>query len=441
MSRKFQLLLSLARANRLRRSREKLREAADKAQQKKGQASRFSCSRDCRPGTFRDCLKTGSMDCLKNGSRQEASARKKAFRRKKKDPAFRPSPSWKALPRAAFSLLLPFLLPLLVLTLSAPTIGAASGIPQEASAAASTSADSPAAGQCEEYTAPDYPLKDNELIYPGLMAEASKKTDKDSGLSALLDLEAGKERQMAEEDEKGRTGTAAEEKESTASLRERFIAECGRTLSFQKAVAWRYAKLNEACQERAANLNRIFNFQALLIDEHILPPILSWAGDVHTQHDKDSASFVEETYTIRSQARLVSSPPSWRDYLTRDFDALSIRREFLPKTSAEKSIWQQAVREGWQEGTAQADEVFAQNMDRLLADYRGMLRFTMLYKRGYVSLPRLAEGHMAIRVGKNTLDLNQTVFRLTAQASFQNPDELKEAAKDKGKRKKRQKRE
>lgn len=309
------------------------------------------------------------------------------------------------------------------------------------SKAAETAAISASASafQTEEYIAPGYPCGKDEQVFAGLSLngqdtaaqEASRQ--KSSGkiqareMQELLDLDASKARSWQEKQDPnwdaGRDAGRDSGTDSTLSLRDRMVRDAARTISFQKAVALRYAELNKACEERADLLGSIFSFSSLLIDGHILPPVLGFAGPVHTLHDKDSASSVDETYTIRAQARLVSTAPSWRDYLTQHFDALEIRPECLPKTSKERSIWQDAVKSGWAQGTAQAEEVFQQNMDRLTADYRGMLRFTMLHKRGLVSLPVMARGHIPIRVGRTTLDINQTVFRLTRPSLFQNPEQ------------------
>ena len=309
------------------------------------------------------------------------------------------------------------------------------------SKAAETAAISASASafQTEEYIAPGYPCGKDEQVFAGLSlngqdtaAQDTSRPDNSGKMQAremqeLLDLDASKARSWQEKQDPARdTGRDAGRDsgtDSTLSLRDRMVRDAARTISFQKAVALRYAELNRACEERADLLGSIFSFSSLLIDGHILPPVLGFAGPVHTLHDKDSASSVDETYTIRSQARLVSTAPSWRDYLTQHFDALEIRPECLPKNSKERSIWQDAVKSGWAQGTAQAEEVFQQNMDRLTADYRGMLRFTMLHKRGLVSLPVMARGHIPIRVGRTTLDINQTVFRLTRPSLFQNPDQ------------------
>ncbi len=327
-----------------------------------------------------------------------------------------------------------------ILLVSQPATAFSTASTPNGAEAATTSPSEAASFQTEEYIAPGYPLGKDEQVFAGLFADsksspetpatAAKQQAKD--MQELLDLDAAKARSWQEKQNPDK-----EDKDSgndSLTLRERMVRDCARTISFQKACALRYQELNKACEERADLLGSIFSFSSLLIDGHILPPVLGFAGPVHTLHDKDSASTVDETYTIRAQARIVSIAPSWRDYLTQNFEALEIRPECLPKSSKERSIWQEAVRSGWAEGRAQAEEVFQQNMERLTADYRGMLKFSMLYKRGLVSLPVMAKGHIPIRVGKTTLDINQTVFRLTRQSLFQNPQE--DAAKAGDRRKK-----
>ena len=73
---------------------------------------------------------------------------------------------------------------------------------------------------------------------------------------------------------------------------------------------------------------------------------------------------------------------------------------------------------GWKEGLEQARQLFELNMARLVADYRGMLRFHLLAQRGMVSMPRLSEGKLGLKVGKRTLAITETVFRITGPAGF-----------------------
>ena len=94
------------------------------------------------------------------------------------------------------------------------------------------------------------------------------------------------------------------------------------------------------------------------------------------------------------------------------------RPVILPSTQAEKKVWERGVTDGWAAGAAAADELFTVNMNRLVADYRGILRFRMLERRGMVSLPVLAEGRIAVRVEKHTLHVGETTFRISVPAEF-----------------------
>ena len=188
--------------------------------------------------------------------------------------------------------------------------------------------------------------------------------------------------------------------------------------AFQQGLRWRYSQLENACRRRSNELDRMFDFRPLLIDGRVLPPVIRWAGRSMSLHDESSATAVDATYRIIQPARIVSTAPIWEAYLLKDFDAFDGTLEVMPRTSDEKTSWRLGVEKGWDEGVAHADEVFDMNMARLVSDYRGMLRFKMLAKAGMLSIPVLAEGRLGVRVGDKTLDVNQTVFRITAPAGF-----------------------
>ncbi len=127
---------------------------------------------------------------------------------------------------------------------------------------------------------------------------------------------------------------------------------------------------------------------------------------------------MEASYRIVRPAAIVTRAPTWRDYLMTGVPETENRPAILPATQAEKKAWKRGVTEGWAAGAAAADELFSVNMNRLVADYRGILRFRMLARRGMVSLPVLAEGRLAVRVEKRTLDVGETTFRISVPAEF-----------------------
>lgn len=278
--------------------------------------------------------------------------------------------------------------------------------------------------------APGYPLYGDDTVYRGhgTRPDAPAVPLELFGDAAEKDGRAKKEAAEDEEAMKALMEAGAKEgkkpkKAKEGLLRERMLREAAGTVAFQKSLAATYAALLDHVREKAAVLDRLFNFQALLVRGRALPPVVRWMGPSATFHDDQSATFVEASYRIEAPARIVSVAPTWRDYLETDFEAFEPRPDTLPENDAEREVWREGVRIGWEEGRRQAREIFDLNLSRLVADFRGMLRFRMLAKDGMVGMPRLAEGDLGVRVGDRTLNVNETVFRITVPASFLPPDE------------------
>lgn len=216
-----------------------------------------------------------------------------------------------------------------------------------------------------------------------------------------------------------KSGGQGEKTSQNENLRSKILRESAHTLAFQAAVKWRYAKLLHAVEFRCHEIEKIFNFAPLLINSRVLPPVIQWADKSTTVENSTYATSVDAQYRIISPARLVSTPPSWRDYLVFNFEALdAVSADVLPGTSKEKNIWKTAAAKGWEEGIEHANEIFTLNMDKLVSEYRGILRFKMLADKGIVSVPTLAEGHLGVRIGDNVLNVNQQTFRITVPAEF-----------------------
>lgn len=202
------------------------------------------------------------------------------------------------------------------------------------------------------------------------------------------------------------------------SARAKMVSETAHTLGFQEGVRYEYGKLYDAVEARSPEIDKIFDFQRLLIDGKVLPPVIRWSGPTMELHSDTDATEMEAQYRIEAPARLVMSPPSYRDYLQMDTEVLEPANEILPDNSEEKALWKEEALKGWNEGVEHARTVMDMNFDRLVSDYRGILRFKMLADQGLVSVPILAKGDLGIQVGDNILNVDQKVFRITLPASF-----------------------
>jgi len=213
-----------------------------------------------------------------------------------------------------------------------------------------------------------------------------------------------------------RTRKKSADKRHTARMK--VLGDTARTLGFQEGFKWQYQLLMDEAEKREDRFAKIFDFRRLLIDNRVLPPVIRWSGPAMRLESDSYATEVEAQYRIVAPARIVSNPPSWRDYIEVEAEVLRPADEILPATSAEADVWKEMIHEGWGEGVEHARTVFEMSMTRLVSDFRGILRFKMLADKGLVSVPVLAQGDLGVQVGDNVLNVDQKTFRITVPAEF-----------------------
>ena len=112
-------------------------------------------------------------------------------------------------------------------------------------------------------------------------------------------------------------------------------------------------------------------------------------------------------------------PPTWREYLVLQYtDPGMPDSSLLPRTQAEKEVWDRYIDEGWQIGITQADVIFTENLSRLKRDYQGMVLYRTLLSQEMVSLPFVAEVNLGITGGNNEMAINDRILRITALPEF-----------------------
>ena len=163
------------------------------------------------------------------------------------------------------------------------------------------------------------------------------------------------------------------------------------------------------------------------MSEKIMPPVITEAKATF-QHDEDgqSARAAETTWEIIVPARIVASPPTWRDYLTVYIpDPAEVDPVFLPKSSNEKKAWEESFCLGYDTGYDQADMTFQENLNRLTRDYLGMLRFKTLSAQSIVSEPVLEEGRLGVTSQGKRLFVDDRVYKITTQSDWEEPSKWK----------------
>jgi defect-in-organelle-trafficking protein DotC len=152
------------------------------------------------------------------------------------------------------------------------------------------------------------------------------------------------------------------------------------------------------------------------------PPIVSEADDASVVNDRgQQAAVAERIYRINQNARIVTVPRTWHAYLERDWgDVTPPPQILLPQDDDERDIWREAVNEGWKEGYQQADDIFQSDLDRMVHDYTGMVRYRTLLAQGIITAPFAAHEDRGVTGGGNEMRVGDKSITITG-ASQLNP--------------------
>ena len=202
-------------------------------------------------------------------------------------------------------------------------------------------------------------------------------------------------------------------------IRYQGVRDAALSLGARGGLAWRSKQINRIIARHERRLDLIFNFNGLLLDHNVLPPVLIEGRQTLEQTSDDVIRVADRAYTIQTQARFVTMAPTWREYLRLNYkDPDMPDSSLLPRTSAEKEVWDKYVDEGWQMGITQADLIFTENLGRIKRDFEGMARYRMLLAQNMVSLPYVAQINLGITTGDSQMAINDRVLKITALPEF-----------------------
>jgi defect-in-organelle-trafficking protein DotC len=185
-----------------------------------------------------------------------------------------------------------------------------------------------------------------------------------------------------------------EEQDLALKIRRDAMKEAALSFGARGGLAWRTKHIMDELKTTEGALDKTFDFRRLLIQApsnmFIEPPIVSEAqNNFLVTPDGNEAAVADTIYHISRQARIVSSPRNWRQYLERYWkEELAPPPDILlPENEAERKAWRLWVSEGWREGYKQADEIFQADVNRLIADFEGMVRYRILLAQNKITPP------------------------------------------------------
>lgn len=209
-------------------------------------------------------------------------------------------------------------------------------------------------------------------------------------------------------------------------IRQRLLLEAACSVGARGGLAARSQEIRGKLASKAADLDRIFSFQTVMLPSSLLPPVITEALESVRQDDGRTIRYAGAIYRIVEPERLVTVAPTWRDYLyTGLTDAATVEMphdSMLPKTQAERDKWSRNVKDCWAKGVAQADTILQMNLDRIQRDFTGMLRYRLLALKGMVVEPRVGVERQATSGNGSELVIDDQTFRISTGTRFQLED-------------------
>lgn len=209
-------------------------------------------------------------------------------------------------------------------------------------------------------------------------------------------------------------------KESKLSLRMASLKKNAFTVGAQAGLAYRTKIINKTLEENKSYLDTIFNFEPLMIDANIIPPVLIESRNtLQMYQDRKTIRVADQTYTILRQAFFSTTIPNWTYYLLMSYPEPDLKNNsLLPQNSDERKLWKDHVKKGWHVGIKQADEILQTNLNRLKRDYQGMVRYRLLLAQNMVSAPEIARRDLGVTGGGDTISINDKLYNIQALPSL-----------------------
>jgi defect-in-organelle-trafficking protein DotC len=198
-------------------------------------------------------------------------------------------------------------------------------------------------------------------------------------------------------------------------LRLQALKDAALSVGAQGALAKRSEEIDKMLAQDTRYLDQVFNFTPLMLPHNVLPPVILEGDRPLNLADSNTIRLADKTFTIAQQAKFVTVPPTWHDYLWMSFPKPNEPdNSLLPKSPKEQDVWKKYIKMGWAQGTEQANTIFADNVARLKQQYQGIVLYRKLLNQNMVSLPYVANTELGITGGGDQMSVNDQVLRITA---------------------------
>ena len=208
-------------------------------------------------------------------------------------------------------------------------------------------------------------------------------------------------------------------------IRKEAVKEAALSYGARGGLAWRGYFIRQELETTAGYMDKVFDFRLLLIPAPsglmIEPPVVTEDDNAMIINASgQEAAVADRIYNISANARIVAAPRDWRNYLERDWGT-DVKRPpdiLMPDSKEEREAWIGWIREGWDKGIQQADDIFEADLFQLTADYQGMVRYRILLSQGMISPPYALQVDRGITGGGNRMRVGDRAVQITGRPEF-----------------------
>lgn len=197
------------------------------------------------------------------------------------------------------------------------------------------------------------------------------------------------------------------------------ISEVAIAQGAQFGLKYRYEAIVRKLEKRSARLDTLVDFNQFILDGKVLIPSVQVVHSKMERLSDTELAQVNAQFTIEEEARIVTSIPSWRNYLIRSFEQpepppVSAR----PKNTEEQKIWKPGIEKGWKMGVTQANDIFRDSLAELLRDIRGRQNYLDLENMNMVSFPVLDQSKAKITFNGRTMNSGEVIHTITRPGNW-----------------------
>ena len=110
------------------------------------------------------------------------------------------------------------------------------------------------------------------------------------------------------------------------SLKLKAMTEYAKSVAIRAGIKARIATINEVIESNSRNLDAIYDFDALMIEGKVSPPVISEATNLYNQKNDTQINRASRMFKIEKQARFSSTATNWREYLAFPVEASAFER-------------------------------------------------------------------------------------------------------------------